>query len=426
MLRGLPCLVGAYASLATPAAAQASDQPPPSLTGDWGGLRPQLHEDGVDLSIGYTSETAGNVAGGNRDDVREAAQLSLGATIDAEKLAGIKGGTFQATITYRRGYELGAASGLGLLQQPQEIYGRGQTWRLTQFWYQQSFADGHVDVKVGRLTAGEDFDAFSCEFMNLTFCGAPPGNIVGDYWYNWPVSQWAGRLRVKSGSYYAQIGAFEVNPRNLDNDFTIGKFHGATGVLIPVEVGWQPRLFSRGLPGSYKFGGWYDTSGGNGLFLDVNHAPQTLTGAAPLHRSGRYGVYLGIQQQLTGTAQRDRTTAGLSIFLNVTQADRQTARIDSQIAAGLFYTGAIKARPDDSMGLAIGRTNVNSRANINLEIASPGTPVPHAEYTGEIYYALHVTGWLTLRPNVQYVIDPGGFDRRKNVAVLGLKAGLNL
>ena len=57
-------------------------------------------------------------------------------------------------MTYRRGKDLGAAANLGVLQQVQEVYGRGQTWRLTQFWYQQSFANGHADLKLGRLTQG--------------------------------------------------------------------------------------------------------------------------------------------------------------------------------------------------------------------------------------------------------------------------------
>ena len=50
--------------------------------------------------------------------------------------------------------------------------------------------------------------------MNLTFCGAPPGNLVGSYWYNWPVSQWATEVKVSlKGLGYVQIGAFDVNSR---------------------------------------------------------------------------------------------------------------------------------------------------------------------------------------------------------------------
>ena len=67
-------------------------------------------------------------------------------------------------------------AGLGTLQQVQEVFGRGQTLRLSQFWYDQKFIDGVVDWKTGRITFGEDFAAFSCDFQNLTLCGAQPAD----------------------------------------------------------------------------------------------------------------------------------------------------------------------------------------------------------------------------------------------------------
>ena len=96
--------------------------------------------------------------------------------------------------------------------QVQEIFGRGNTIRWTQFWYDQLLFDDVVDVKLGRMGVGEDFMSFSCYFMNLSFCGSLPGNIVST-WYNWPVSQWAARLKVNvTPQWYAQIGAYQINP----------------------------------------------------------------------------------------------------------------------------------------------------------------------------------------------------------------------
>ncbi|MCS5515816.1 carbohydrate porin [Pseudomonas qingdaonensis] len=42
----------------------------------------------------------------------------------------------------------------------QEVWGRGQTWRLTQMWFKQTYLDGDLDVKVGRFGQGEDFNSF--------------------------------------------------------------------------------------------------------------------------------------------------------------------------------------------------------------------------------------------------------------------------
>jgi porin len=415
------------ATLAIASAASAEDVPvPATMTGEWGGFRTTLRDDGIDLTASYGSQTAWNAAGGERERVRETGQFAFGAKIDTARLIGLEGGTLQATITYRRGYDLGAAADLGVLQQVQEVYGRGQTWRLTQLWYQQSFADGHVDVKAGRLTQGEDFSAFSCQFMNLSFCGSPVGNLAGDYWYNWPISQWAARVRVRTDKVYAMIGAYEVNPRNLDKDFVIGHFSGAQGVMVPIEFGYTPRLGSKQLPGSYKIGGWYNTANADDISLDIDRQPRAVTGLAPLRRSGRYGFYAQFQQQLTGTARDDSagpvTTHGLVAFLNVTQTDRRTTVTDNQIAAGLFYTGLFGFRPQDDFDLAVARTNVNGRS---IQGLAPGARRPDAEYAAEIAYGVHATGWLTLRPNLQYVLDPGGYSHVADVVILGMKAGVS-
>src|SRR4030095_9143917 len=122
------------------------------------------------------------------------------------------------------------------------------------------FADT-LNVKLGRMGVGEDFMPFSCYFQNLSFCGSLPGNIVST-WYNWPVSQWAARIRVNASDFYAQIGAYTVNPGNLDTSHAmrLNAPGGKIGTRIPFEVGWTPKLGAAGLPGAYRIGVWYDTS----------------------------------------------------------------------------------------------------------------------------------------------------------------------
>lgn len=410
-----------------PVAEQHGADAPQTLTGEWGGLRTRLRDDGVNLSAGYVSESAWNAAGGERERVRETGQFSFGATIDTARLLGLAGGTIQATVTYRRGKDLGAAADLGVLQQVQEVYGRGQTWRLTQLWYQQSFAGGHGDIKLGRLTQGEDFAAFSCQLQNLSFCGSPPGNLAGDYWYNWPISQWGLRGRIKSDRFYAMIGAYEVNPRNLDKVFTLGHLHGATGVLVPIEAGYTPQLGANGLPGAYRIGGWYNSADADDVGLDINHAPRAVTGLAPLRHDSRYGFYAQLQQQLTGSVAESptgpKTKHGLVVFLNITQTDRNTTATDNQVAAGLSYTGLIPLRSKDELAFAIARTNVNARSLVGLTRTAAR---PEAEYAAELAYCIHAITWLTVRPNLQYVIDPGGYKQAKDVVVLGLKAAVTL
>jgi len=48
-------------------------------------------------------------------------------------------------------------------------------------------------------------------------------------------------------------------------------------------------------------------------------------------------------------------------------------------------------------------------------------PLQRTEYNAELYYGFHVTNWLTVRPNLQYIKSPGGVDEVDNALVAGLK-----
>ena len=419
------------AALAGIGTARAEDAGNGKLTGDWGGVRTDLQKAGVDFQLGYTSELAYNPAGGTKDQLSYTDQLSFGATFDLDRLLGVHDAKIQLTITDRNGRNLSDDAQLGTLQQVQEVFGRGQTWRLTQFWYDQTYFSGLLDWKVGRLTVGEDFASFTCSFQNLTFCGSQPGNIVGNYWYNWPVSQWATRLKANiKGVGYIQTGAYQMNPGflNVDQAVLPNTPPGTTGVMIPVEFGWTPTLGQARLPGSYKFGAWYDTSTANDVFDDEDGNPEVLTGRPFEERHGRYGAYINFLQQLT-RPNPDDPSQGLSVFLNATIADQRTSTIDKQVALGLVYKGPFDARPKDEIGLAAGWTHVNDRVakgqRLQNEAGLGPVSVQNAEYAFELYYGLQATDWMMARPNIQYVHLPGGTRHNDDVVVLGLKTSID-
>ncbi|HEY0687305.1 MAG TPA: carbohydrate porin [Steroidobacter sp.] len=376
-------------------------------------LKHEIRQRGIEPHVTYISEAAANVTGGADRVLRETGELDVGARLDMDKLFGIRGGTFQAMVTWRRGDNLVSDAGLDTLELVQANYGRGQTTRLTQFWYQQQLAEGRVDVKLGRLTAGEDFAAFSCDFMNLGLCGARPGSVVSDYWYNWPISQWGMRWRYRVTTGYAQIGAFEVNPKNLEENFTIGRFSGATGVLLPVEVAFTPTLGASLLPGTYKLGAWYDTSTADDAFLDVDGAPRALSELPALQRHGRYGAYAQIRQQLT--------TDGLAVFLNVVQAEKRASKLDRQIGIGLTYTNPSPGSALDGYGVAVTATHVNSRFARYKHLLDHAEHAADTEYLAEAFVRWVVAPWLTVQPNVQYIVAPGGYSDRSDAGIIGLR-----
>jgi porin len=381
--------------------------------------------------VGYVSETANNVRGGAEEKTRYTDQWSFGSKLDLQKLLGWHAAAFELVITDRDGRNLSDDAQLHTLQAVQEVYGRGQTWRLTRLSYRQSWFDGGLDLKVGRLPEGDDFAAFPCNFQNLTFCGSQPGNVRGDLWYSAPVSQWGSRVKVGlSAETSVQLGVFQVNPRYVDDGYA---HHGAlypnnpagtTGALIPLEYGWKPTF--GGLPGSYKVGAWYDTSKANDVFLDTNHQPIALTGGMPLQRDSRSGVYLSFQQQVNG---RDKGPGG-SVFLNITQSDKATApSMDRQVAVGITYKGPFDARPGDTLGLAVGSNHVNSRVADGVRLSNQydggAEPVPGSESVGELFYAWVPRPFITLQPNLQYVRHPGGVSTNESVVVVGLRCSVD-
>lgn len=422
-------LACAIALLATTAGAADA----PYLLGDWNGARTRLVDEGITFNFGYASEIAHNTNGGTDNLTRYSDQWLLGGELDLQKLWGWQGGKFNVAITNRNGKDLSSEAQLGTFQQVQEVYGRGQTWRLTNFFLSQSLLDGRLQLKVGRMGIGADFAAFTCEFQNLTFCGSQPGNLVGSYWANWPVSVWAGVAKLNtSKETYVQLGAYQVNPHYVDDSYNVHKGlypnfpRGTTGALIPLELGWTPAAVSafHGLPGSYKVGAWYNTSDSADLMLDQNRQPLGSTSVGALQRDGAYGAYINFQQQVSGIAGG----TGATVFLNATQADKFTAATDSQVAAGVQYKGAFD-QPRDVIGVALGTTHGNGRrgnAQRFLNSLNGAQTVVNDGYevAAEVYYGWSPVPAVMIRPNVQYIVHPGGTGQNDNALVLGLKTSI--
>lgn len=425
------CLAATATTALLAQPAQAQDGASYGLTGDWGGLRQRLDAKGWDFQLGYTFEPAYNTSGGARRELDAAGQFAIGATADLSRLINVPTGKIQFTITHREGRNLSSDSGIGALQDLQEVYGRGNVWRIADLYYQQSLFRGALDVKLGRMAEGEDFAAFSCDFQNLTFCGSAPGNIAGDYWYKGPISQWGVRIKAPLGDQgYVQTAVYQIDPQitKPSRGFSFGSTSGK-GVLVPLEGAWTPTLSTLRLPGSYKVGGWVATEKAPDVFYNSARQPLSIFGGNGLTRSGRYGGYINFQQQVTGAATKAETY-GLTLFLNAVKADNRTSRIDRQIVVGATYVG-LPGRPKDLIAFGFGATYVNDRVARGeaLRDSAGGlsfVPIQGAEHEWELDYQAQVAPWLSLRPNLQVIQHPSGVASKSTAVVLGLKAGLAL
>ncbi|WP_444756647.1 carbohydrate porin [Pseudomonas sp. A014] len=419
-------------------AAEAFAKDSPWMLGDWDGTRQSLSEKGIEFTLGYIFELGSNVHGGYDNDrtMRYAHQFYLGSRFDLQKLMGIPDAEFQVVVTERSGRDLTldrvADPRAGFISaSTMEIYGAGQTWRLTKLFYRQTFLDKALDLKFGHLPVGDDFDVTTCEFQNWTFCGSLGGHGAG-VWYSAPVSQWGGRVKYNfTGETYAQVGAYEFNPTLLEpnNGFKLNT-SGRRGTTYLAEAGWTPKFDNGRLPGVYKVGAYRNTALIANALDDINGNPQPLTGQPLDQDRGKHGWYAYARQRLTADKQDPRR--GLSVFAHYSANDKQMAVPDYQTELGMVYTGVFASRPEDDLGLAIGMQHINpayaKRIRLQNEVAGltdyhdPAyRPLRSAEYAAEIHYGFKLTPWLTVRPNVQYVAHPGGAYQVDDAVVVGLQ-----
>ncbi|BBP72460.1 porin [Pseudomonas sp. Seg1] len=435
----LICQISAAAALVLAGNAMAADafsSDSKWMTGDWGGERTKLIEQGIDIKADYVGEVGGNLHGGYDNDktARYADQFGLGVALDLQKLWGWDNTQAKIQLTNRNGYNISndrvGDPRAGTLSSSQEVYGRGHMVRLTQLWIQHQFFDNKLDVKAGYFGEGEDFNTFPCDFQNLAFCGSQVGNWATNIWYNWPVSQAAIRVKYNiNDELYAQIGAYNQNPSQLEhgNGFKLSG-SGTAGTVLPVELVWSPKVNS--LPGEYRVGYYKSTADASDVREDVNGLNAAETGDAYKTHSSKHGYWFVAQQQLT--SHNGDATRGLNIAANATFHDKDTNFIDNYQSVMFVYKGPFDARPKDDIGIGAARIHVNDDVKKNAELlnASNGvsdydnpvfSPIRETEYNYELNYGIHVTNWLTVRPNLQYITHPGGVDAVDNALVAGLK-----
>ncbi|EKU23548.1 carbohydrate porin [Xanthomonas translucens pv. graminis] len=430
MMNKTPCIALAALSAAlccAQAAAQDFD-PAKTLTGDWGGTRTRLVDSGVDLRLSYTGEFAHNNVGGSRDDTYAYAdQFFLAGSFDLDKLWAWRGATFKVEVANRNGDSLNDAAGFPTLLAVQEIHGRGAVTRLSQFSLTQELFDDRLSIKLGRLYANGDFFSFSCKFQNLSFCGGLPG-YVSNGWYVDPISQYGAVVAFKpNDAWRFKLGAYDVNPNNLDRDqgLKLRTDGDSQGTLVVAEIEYLP-TFGDGLQGHYRVGGWRNSADYRNT-VTVSGLPSDVSAAAAATMDSESGYYATAEQVLW----HGPGGGTLRLFGNWVQADKDTDRIDQMLQLGAWLDAPFASRPDDRIGFAAGRTRISERLgdaqrryNVALPAGAAAVGVQGYEYPLELNYQYAITPALSLMPNLQYIRNANGI-KDNNGVVGGLRVSMN-
>jgi porin len=114
----------------------------------------------------------------------------------------------------------------------------------------------------------------------------------------------------------------------------------------------------------------------------------------------------------------------LTLFGRAGMADPRVNRFSQYYGGGLVYTGLFPGRKFDQTGLGAAAA-VNGKYYKQSQLRA-GQQVDNVEITLEVTHSIFVNRNLFIQPDVQYVINPGTVQGRKNALVLGVRLEFNL
>ena len=383
---------------------------------------------GVTVGAQETSEDLGNVTGGVHRgfDYDGLTLLSLG--VDTGKAFGWAGGTFNVSAEQIHGRSL-SQDNLDTLQTASGIEATRST-RVWELWFQQSVADGRLDIKIGQQSLDQEFMLSSGSGLYLnTSMGWPLVPSFDQYAGGpaYPLSSLGVRVRAQpTAAVTVLAGVFDDNPAGgpFDDDAQVRgaaqsgtAFNLNTGALWIGEVQWavnQPvtgdmvpsGAAPAGLPGLYKLGAWWDTAG----FPDQRFAADGLSLASPDSRGvpgkdkGNWSIYAVADQVVWRPDPQG--SKSVDVFLRVMVAPPDRNLVSFSANGGINLKAPFASRPADTVGLGYGVGQV-SRAAAALDTEA-GNPARTVETFVEATYQMQVANWWVVQPDLQYVLHPGG------------------
>jgi porin len=415
VLCGLACAFAAIASAAPPQGADDTGQMEnlpwlewDNATGDWWRSRPIISDRGIDFTATYTAQVWGNVTGGLEQNAAYFGLLQFGLDIDLEKVVGWKGASFNTTWIWMMGDQIttpfvGSNFAVSGIEAP-----RG--FRALDLWLQQKFFGDKLTLRAGMFNADRDFtlSEYSAFFLNSAF-GWPvvyDGRSGGEPSYPYatpglyaawqPAEGWIFQTAVMQGAAYSQNANFYWNINRADGLMFLGES----------IYSWRKAE----LPGTAKLGAVFQAGD-----LDV-------AGSEGEYAWGGVFYYAILDQSLyVEPESTEDTPQGLGGFLRGGfSAPQRSSSLGFFAQSGLVYDGLLPGRDDDSIGLAFGWNQESHGEASTLTGSNRGL-----EMVFEVSYQAQLSPWLSVQPDLQYIIQPGGSTAIPNALVIGVSVGLD-
>jgi porin len=362
------------------------------LLGDIAGIRPFLGRFGLSLDIESVDEGFSNPARNNRsleEGGRYAGLTDVVVSLDTQTAGWWRGGTIVVGAQNVRGGDISEI--VGDLQGISNIIAPPGT-RFVEYHLVQELARGKALLKIGKQDANADFvvsDGGS-EFVNSSFGIIPtvplptfPAPALG------VMAEWTSTrsMRFKAGLW---DGAPAVGSGCVKTTFD-----GSGGIVGAAEIEVRP-FPNASLSGSVRLGAWHHSE----VELAVETEEPAAQGVGPAS-----GFYFTADQSLW-----QRGTRTLAVFAQVGWGEADRSAVTGYLGGGLTFRGPFKGRPRDVAGIGFAHAEIG-----DLDRSLPDL---RSETVVELFYRVPMTNWLTITPDLQWVIRPNGENREAFVAGL--------
>ncbi|MBK1718236.1 carbohydrate porin [Thiocystis violacea] len=404
--RGLTALTATLLPIALAGAAGFDDR----LTGDWGGSRTQLKEQGYDFFAYYNAIVSSNVSGGLDSGSAYAGDLFAGMTFDLGKILGADGWTFNLSGIDRHGASID--DDVGGIYSVMQLVG-GQTWFLYNLSLEKRWDAGQHALKFGRITATDDFagSPFYGYYLSNSIDGQIRAVLFDGVMTSYPFAVWGARYKyAPSDDFRARIGVYQLTERMWDPDLhgTDFTFRDEDGVSVMAQLEWDWRAGTR--PGHFAVG-----------LNNVSFEMPNFNSDDTTDSFIRY--YAQIDQQVT--QEREGSDQGLYLFGTLAYTNQQEpALVPFQTSLGAQYVGPIDGRAQDR--LIFGTTYGQLSDDYADEQEALGHGRPDYEWMFELGYRIQITKYAYAQPDIQYVIQPGGTGDISDATVIGMQFGVSL
>jgi porin len=379
-----------------------------TLTGNWGGLRTDLHDRGVDIQLRLSQFGQWVTSGGVNRTGEYGGRADYRVNANLTKLVGSwEGLSVNMHAMSRWGEDVSADAGAFVLPNTGLIMplpGDYSGTQITGLTITQSLFDGRADVFFGKLDV---IDLVTGFFPQIGFGQEGFSNVNSLVsalpWFGtvrglslWGAGAWTVKNEMVQGGFIITGTENVTTSWQFNDSFENGVFMAGFYRFF-WELGNKPGYFLIFAGGSTRYQNSNDPSAivaipGQGLVIDDKKQPWDI--AAYLY-------------QEVWQAEKDPSRK-VTVFIGGTGGPDNPQFSNWNIFAALEAFGPMAWRPHDRMGLS---WYMNGLSNNFRRDVSPVIDIRSNTWGVELYYNLAINKWLHLTPDLQFAQNQNDGDQ---------------